>query len=128
MIEPKKNYDGKINVRIGDKEYPLIRTTAKMAFYKDGDKERRVSLTKLNGTKAEENHKKANRKEKIKPVEKLGLWGGHMPDAPESCSHPKKFYDNTSKTNWIDVNICNGCKKSKGCSRWKEYKKQVRIK
>ncbi len=122
MIEPKTDYQGKTKIKVNDKEFPLLRTTAKTAFYKDGDKERRISLSKLNDTKAEEKHKMSQKKRSVKPVEKLGLWGGHMPDVPIECNHPRKFFDNTSKTNWIDINICNiGC--SATCFRYKDFKK-----
>ena len=125
MLTPNTNYQGSVEVTIGNKSYKVSRTTAKMAFYMDGDKEKRISLTKVNDDKSEKNHK-LNKKKHIKPIKRLGLWGGHMPDAPESCSHPKKFYDEYSKTNWIDINICNGCKKNKGCSRFKEHKKSFK--
>jgi len=121
-ISPNTEFYGKTKIKLNDKEFPLVRTTTKMAFYLDGDKEKRISLSKLNDTKSEEKHKLLKKK-KIEPVKRLGLHGGHMPDAPSDCSHPKKFFDNISETNWIDINICNMLKCNTKCARYNEYRK-----
>ena len=132
-IEPNTDYRDKgVTIQVKDKEYPLVRTTAKMAFYLDGDKEKRISINKVNnpdsGSKSNSKKSKGGKvsnfnSDKKGPVGN-GNFGGHMPHVPESCDHKKVFEDDKG-VRWIDNQICFNFCKVKKCNRWREYKKEV---
>lgn len=133
-IQPNTDYkdQGKV-ILVKDKEYPLVRTTAKMAFYLDGDKEKRISINKVNNsdsgstksTKSKKSGKVSHsNSDKTGPVGN-GNFGGHMPNVPESCTHKRVFEDDKG-VRWIDNQICLNFCKVKKCDRFKEYKKEIK--
>lgn len=135
MIKPNTSYEGQgVKVMIEGKEYPLIRTTAKMAFYDVDGKEKRISLKKVNTQDSDSNSKKGKKSRKSNKVSDSnsdrkgpvgnGNFGGHMPNVPESCTHSRVFVDDKG-VRWIDNQICNSFCKVKKCDRWREYRKET---
>lgn len=134
MIKPNTSYEGQgVMVTIEGKEYPLIRTTAKMAFYDVDGKEKRISLKKVNSQDSESKSNKKGSKKSNKvsnsnsgrkgPVGN-GNFGGHMSHVPESCTHKSIFKDDND-IRWIDNQICYRSCKVKKCDRWREYRKET---
>jgi hypothetical protein len=127
-LKPNTDYSGQdILLKVNGKKEPrpLVRTTAKSAFYLDGDKTRYTAFKNcyiydpsVNGGNG--------RKKELKPVTQYNLWGGHMSDVPVECEHPRAFVDERTGTRWIDNAICaTTCKKASKCSRRLEYKKTL---
>ena len=117
-LKSNKDYkDQGIKIQVKGREYPLIRTTTKMAVYDDGSgKERKV---KLENTKVVETEQKTNT-EQTEQTKKFWYFGGHMPFVPENCDNKNIFTDEHG-IRWIDNVICAKCKKK--CQRRKEFKK-----
>ncbi len=133
-LEPNTDYTGQdklLKIKSKKEPKPLVRTTGKSAFYLDGDKTRYTSFQNCHifdpAVDGGGNGNGNGREKKVKPVTQYNLWGGHMPDVPDECEHPRAFVDERTGTRWIDNGICaTACKKASKCSRRIEYKKSMK--
>ena len=119
LLEKCKDYSKeglKIKIKGKKQKFPIIKTSDKSAYYLDEEgNQRYVTFKKI---------QYVIRPTKLKNNQTTN-WGGHMPNVPISCKNPKKFTDDRSNITWIDINVCNVCKKNKGCSRFQEFYKSI---